>query len=78
VGVHLCQSVTQEGFLFDVEILLHAHRCGHSIVEIPVAWTDVPGSKVRLFRDGWKMFRGVCAMRYSPPSGSPVRPRQSG
>src|SRR5262249_40190087 len=75
VGVQICQLLTQTGFLFDVEILLHAHRRGHRIAEVPVSWADVPGSKVRLFRDAWKMFWGVCALRLSNPPAI-ARPKQ--
>jgi glycosyltransferase involved in cell wall biosynthesis len=32
------------GFAFDVEFLLHISRAGRSVVEVPVIWSDVPGS----------------------------------
>ena len=38
-------------FSFDVEILLIARALGYAIKEIPVRWTNAPGSKVRPLRD---------------------------
>jgi dolichyl-phosphate beta-glucosyltransferase len=38
-------------FSFDVEILLIAGAMGYAIKEIPVRWSDAPGSKVRPLRD---------------------------
>jgi dolichyl-phosphate beta-glucosyltransferase len=43
------------GFGFDVELLLLAKAAGYRIVEVPVNWTDQPGSKVGVLRDGPRM-----------------------
>lgn len=48
-----------EGFAFDVELLLLLMKLGGRVVEFPVDWRDVPGSKVSLFRDSWRMAREV-------------------
>ena len=40
------------GFGFDVELLLDAQAAGYRIVEVPVNWTDQPGSKVAVVRHG--------------------------
>jgi glycosyltransferase involved in cell wall biosynthesis len=37
-----------EGFGFDVEVLFIAQRLGHKIVEVPVRWNNVEGTKVSL------------------------------
>ncbi len=42
-------------FAFDVEVLALALRHGYNVVEIPLAWTAVPESKVRIVRDGIEM-----------------------
>lgn len=47
---------TIDRFAFDVEVLALAIRHGYTIVEIPLAWTAIPESKVRIFRDGLQMF----------------------
>ena len=44
-----------EGFAFDVELLLLLMKLGCRVVEFPVDWRDVPGSKVSLLRDSWRM-----------------------
>ncbi len=38
---------TVDTFSFDVEILIIAMSLGYAIKEIPVRWTNAPGSKVR-------------------------------
>lgn len=48
-----------EGFAFDVELLLLLMKLGCRVLEFPVDWRDVPGSKVRLLRDSWLMAREV-------------------
>jgi len=39
-----------EGFGFDVEVLVIARDLGYRVVEVPVRWNDVRGSKVSLMR----------------------------
>jgi dolichyl-phosphate beta-glucosyltransferase len=56
---HCCEA----GYLLDLEILAWAHRLGYRIAEVPVSWRDMPGSKVRLLRDGWAMLRGLFRLR---------------
>jgi dolichyl-phosphate beta-glucosyltransferase len=64
VGQKLVRGCRQQGFLFDVEILALAHWCHYRIAEVPVAWSEVPGSKVRLARDGWRMLCGIWGIRH--------------
>lgn len=45
-------ETTNDGFAFDIELLLRARRAGISIHETPVRWSHVPGSSVRPLRDG--------------------------
>ncbi|MCA8914381.1 MAG: glycosyltransferase family 2 protein [Planctomycetes bacterium] len=53
-------SIAQEdGFAFDVELLLIAQRRRLKIAEVFVNWTEMAGSKVSLFRDGWRMLQAV-------------------
>lgn len=51
------------GFGFDMEVLHVAQRLGYRIVELPVHWHHVPGSKVRLFRDGLSMVADLAYIR---------------
>ncbi|RIK46945.1 MAG: glycosyl transferase [Chloroflexi bacterium] len=54
---------------FDVEILFLARRAGYRIVEIPVYWQHVSGSKVRPMSDSVRMFVDVLRVRYLALTG---------
>ena len=58
-----CRST---GFAFDVELLQRLQRGGERIVEIPVAWTDGPGSTFRPVSDGIASFSAMLHMRAVP------------
>jgi dolichyl-phosphate beta-glucosyltransferase len=67
-----------DGFGFDLELLYLARQRGHRIAEVPVNWSDQPGSKVRVIRDGLAMLRDLTVIRrnhvrgrYHLPSFSP-------
>lgn len=49
---HLAET---SGFAMDVELLALARLLGYSVTEVPISWTDKPGSKVRLLHDPLKM-----------------------
>jgi dolichyl-phosphate beta-glucosyltransferase len=64
-----------DGYGFDLELLYVAQQRGYRIAEIPVNWSDRPGSKVRTLRDGLTMLRELAVIRrngakgyYAPPS----------
>lgn len=50
-------------FAFDVELLFLARKYGYRIVEVPINWANVPGSKVNLLTDSTKMFFDVLKLR---------------
>jgi dolichyl-phosphate beta-glucosyltransferase len=52
----------EAGYLFDIQVLLLAHRLGFRVTEVGISWHDVPGSKVCLWRDSWKMAAGLPTM----------------
>lgn len=54
---------TIQGWSFDVEILFLAQQLQYKVVEIPVQWTDVPGSRVRPVRDALKTLWEVARLR---------------
>ncbi len=56
------------GFAFDVEVLRIASVLGHRVVEVPINWTDMSGSKVNMIRDSLRMFRDICLVRYLVPT----------
>ena len=52
------------GFAFDVELLLLLLKAGQTVVEFPLDWQDVSGSKVNLLRDSLRMAREVFKIRH--------------
>ncbi len=42
-GRHLFSLVQENGYLFDLELLILAERLGYQVAEIPVNWAEVPG-----------------------------------
>ncbi len=63
VGWQLFTLCRESGYLIDLEAMVWAQEIGYNIAELPVCWADVPGTKVRLFRDSWKMLRGLLRIR---------------
>ena len=54
---------TINGWSFDVEVLFIARQRGYKIVEIPVPWYFSADSKVRIFRDLYKVGIDLIAIR---------------
>jgi glycosyltransferase involved in cell wall biosynthesis len=57
------RRVRLERFGFDVEALFIARRLGFRIVEVPVRWSHVEGTKVKLWRDSVNMFADLLRIR---------------
>ena len=55
VARHLFSQCQVDGFAFDVELLVLAQAAQMRIVEVPVRWTEISGSKVRIGIDPLKM-----------------------
>lgn len=47
------------GFAFDVELLVRLVRAGGKVVEVPVDWSDMPGSTFSARRDGLRSMADV-------------------
>lgn len=64
------------GFSFDVELLVRLRAVGARIAEIPVAWTDVPGSTFVPARHGAGAFTELAAIAWRTRHlGAPVAGR---
>ncbi|KAF8323533.1 dolichyl-phosphate beta-glucosyltransferase [Cantharellus anzutake] len=50
-------------WIFDVEILLMADILNIPVVEVPVGWHEVPGSKINLVTDSLGMLRDLLILR---------------
>jgi dolichyl-phosphate beta-glucosyltransferase len=78
VARRLFQVCVEPGYLFDLEVLVRARQFDFRVAEVPVRWRDVPGSKMRLLRDGWRMVRGLWALRCRLSAGVPAMAVVSG
>lgn len=56
-------------FCFDMDLISHAHHAGAKIREVPVDWTDIPGSKVHILRDGFRMLAALLRIRANLRAG---------
>jgi glycosyltransferase involved in cell wall biosynthesis len=57
-------SCGTRGFSFDVEVLARCRAVGATIVEIPVVWSDVPGSTFSPLRHGARSFAELVAIAW--------------
>jgi dolichyl-phosphate beta-glucosyltransferase len=60
---HLFRLSNEAGFLQDIEVLLLAQRFQYRVVEVPVTWREVLGSKLYLVSDSAGMAAGLCRLR---------------
>ncbi len=74
----LFEPLVATGFAFDVEVLARADRLGLTIVEVPIAWHHVEGSRLSPVRDGVATLREAWRVRRAlraEPRPAPSRPR---
>lgn len=65
----LLDVMTIDRFGFDVEFLYVAKHHGLRLLEIPVRWNNVEGSKVSVFRDTSRMFSELSQIRRNAKRG---------
>ena len=51
-------NMVQDGYAFDLEILLTAKRHGLEVASIPIDWTEVPGSSTNLWH-AWTFMKQI-------------------
>jgi hypothetical protein len=56
-------NLKERGFVFDVELLMYLRLGGWPIREMPVAWREIPGSKLYLWKDVWSVLAGLMRIR---------------
>lgn len=54
---------------FDPELLYLARKAGLKVVEVPVAWAHVEGTRISPLRDGMRMFGEVLKVRWNALTG---------
>jgi hypothetical protein len=57
------------GYAFDVELMVALQCVGTEIVEVPINWHEVPGGKINLIREPWRMLRDVLRVRARRAAG---------
>jgi dolichyl-phosphate beta-glucosyltransferase len=62
------------GWTFDAEVLFIALRRGYRIVEVPISWHYIPGSRVRLLRDSIAMLTDLFHIRINARRGLYEKP----
>lgn len=68
----LFQLVRERGYVFDVELLSLAERIGYRTCEIPVRWSAVRGSHVRIVVDSVQMSYQVARISRRHYGGQPL------
>jgi dolichyl-phosphate beta-glucosyltransferase len=59
----LFSRADQDGYLLDVELLIWCKQLGYSVAEVPVNWSEIPGSKLNLRRDWRQLLKGLRRLR---------------
>lgn len=59
----------ENGMTFDIELLWHLKHRNARIIEVPIEWTDQPGSatftnNATFLRQGFRMLRQLCTLRW--------------
>lgn len=68
LGQQLFRELQTNGWAHDVEILKRAQKKGIPIVEMPLHWQAVDGSKINIVKDSLRMFFEVCRIAQMPMS----------
>lgn len=56
-------TLEEDGFAFDVELLVALNDSDCSVIEYPIDWIDQPGSKIHYLRDALRMALSIIQIR---------------
>lgn len=73
----LLPVIEDSGWFLDTELLVIAEKCGYSIFDLPVSWTDDPDSRVRIIKTALEDIRGLFRLRRSFREGRYANVRKS-
>jgi len=62
-GKLIFQSLHLHRWAFDIEVLILSRFLNRTIVEVPVTWNEMPGSKLNLVVDAVKMLRDIALVQ---------------
>ena len=72
----LAADMTEDGFAFDIELILLANRRGMTVSELPVTWKNDAGSRVDPVTDSWNMLRSLPRILARTGRYRPIRPEK--
>lgn len=58
------KNISDDGFIHDLEIVLLSKKNHFNIIELPVKWSHVNGSKLNIIIDSIKMFYGIIRLSF--------------
>lgn len=61
---YIIPHMHSEGWIFDVEMLMLAEMASIPVVEVPIGWQEVKGSKLNVVWDSLGMAAGLAALRF--------------
>ena len=61
----------EDGYVFDLELLMLAEQLGCRVAEVGVNWAEIPGSKLKMSREWRKILAGVWRIRRRLKTESP-------
>lgn len=67
VAKKLLPIIKDNAWFFDSELLIVGEKAGYSIYEVPVVWTDNPGSTVRVLRTVYGDLEGLWRLFWNKP-----------
>jgi len=62
----LVPLIQDQGWFFDTELLILAHKKGYRIREVPVAWVEDPDTRVAVLKTAVDDLKGLLRMRFRP------------
>lgn len=64
---HSTAAFAEDGFAFDLELLVALLDQGYSIQEIPIDWTHIAGSKIHFVRDSIRIYSSLERIAHHRP-----------
>ena len=64
VAKKIFSNLTSNGFEHDLEIVLLTKKNNLDIMELPIRWVHMPGSKLNIFSDPIKMLMGMFILKF--------------
>lgn len=77
VADKLFRLQTLSGWSFDAEILFIGQKLGYNIIEVPITWYYMPGTRLNIIKDSLKMASDLFTIRRKDRQGMYEQKKQS-